>query len=119
MPVLCVYDRRSALVYLMDWMVDYVREVAAKAAAAVAAAASPSHGRITGPAFLDPQAGYVAPANHRAFYSICQATMYTVCFHAASLHLKEGGVEFLTSLPWMVILDSPLHPLSQCLTVSR
>ncbi len=98
--------------FLMDWMVSYVDTASRHAATP----ATPAH--ATPSAYLDHStSGRSSASSHRSFFSICQATMYTVCFHAAALHMKTGGVEFLASLPWRHVLLSALHPLNHCLQV--
>jgi len=49
------------------------------------------------------------------WYAVVQAALYITCFHAASLHGKAGGLEYLRSLDWQPLMTCALDPLAHVL----
>ena len=64
------------------------------------------------PRYMDPELPVLPLPS--LFHSIMQAIFYVICFRAAEFRLLAGGVEFLTTLQWDKLLESPLDPLAHC-----
>ena len=116
----------SALHHMLNWAQAYILSRESKESQ-LASALSQQHQQ-----YFNPNGGAMdmlmpGDKSHEAFYSICQACFYIICF--LGKHLENTGnsdavgrgrlLTLLRELPWIRVVFSRLDPLMYCLETVR